>query len=325
MCTSIIFSPKDHYFGRNLDLEISFGQKVVITPRNYVFNFRKMPAIKKHYAMIGIAITPKDYPLYFDAVNEAGLGMAGLNYPDNAVYHDVQENKDNISPFELIPWILSQCQTVAEAKQLLAKINLVNINFDKDYQLSPLHWLIADKTGQSLVLESDQDGLHLYDNPVGALTNNPSFPKQLFSLNNYATVSPQMPKNTIVPGLKLGKYSRGLGSRHLPGGMDSQSRFIRACFNKSHAPTSTDEAENVNTYFHILHAVEQQKGLDQVGPNSFEYTIYSDGTNLEKGIFYYTTYNKRQITRIDMHKENLDGDALISYPIDDKVSFINEN
>lgn len=93
MCTSIIFSPKDHYFGRNLDLELSFGQQVVITPRNYDFKFRKMPEIKSHYAMVGVSLVAENYPLYFDAANEKGLGMAGLNYPGNADYKDFNPEK----------------------------------------------------------------------------------------------------------------------------------------------------------------------------------------------------------------------------------------
>lgn len=325
MCTSIIFSPKDHYFGRNLDLEISFGQSVVITPRNYVFKFRKMPAQKQHYSMIGIAITPEDYPLYFDAANEKGLGMAGLNYAGNADYKQVEPDKNNLASFELIPWILGQCATIDEAKKLMTKLNIVDINFSEKMKASPLHWLLADKSGKSVVIESDSDGLHIYDDPVGVLTNNPTFPKQSFNLNNYSALSPKMPANNFSSKIKFNGYSRGLGSRNLPGGMDSSSRFIRAVFNKFNAPTSNSEEENVNNYFHILHAVEQQKGLDQVGLDSFEYTIYSDGVNLEKGLFYYTTYNNRQITKVDLNKVDLDAKDLIQYPIKDQVTFKEEN
>lgn len=325
MCTSIIFSPKDHYFGRNLDLEITFGQQVVITPRNYTFKFRKMPSLKKHYAMIGISLDMDDYPLYFDAANEKGLGMAGLNYPENATYYEEKENKDNIASFEFIPWILGQCSTISEVKDLLSRINIVDLNFNEKMQASSLHWLIADKTGTSLVVETDKDGMHIYDNPVGCLTNNPQFPKQLFNLNNYADVSPKMPKNNFSDKVNMDGYSRGLGSHNLPGGMDSESRFVRVAFNKFNAPIAETEEENIDTYFHILHSVEQQKGLDEVGPNSFEYTIYSDGTNLDKGIFYYTTYSNKQINVVDMNKEDLDSSNLITYDMIDKTKFNHQN
>lgn len=325
MCTSIVFSPKDHQFGRNLDLEISFGQEVVITPHNYNFKYRKMPDMKQHYALIGIALVADEYPLYFDTANEKGLGMAGLNCPDNFKAFDVQEGKDNVTSFEFIPWVLGQCASIDEAKKLLTKLNLVNINFSDKMQISPLHWLIADKTGKSITVESDADGLHVYDNPVGCLTNNPQFPKQLTNLDNYASLSPAMPVNTFSKEVNFNGYSRGLSSHNLPGGMDSESRFVRVAFNKFNAPKHNSEEKNVDTYFHILHSVEQQKGLDEVAPNQFEYTIYSDGTNLDTGAFYYTSYNNKRITKVDLHKENLDSDKLITYPINDKIVFDEEN
>jgi choloylglycine hydrolase len=325
MCTSIIFSPKDHYFGRNLDLDITFGQQVVITPRNYPFMFRKMPSIDHHYAIIGIALDNNNYPLYFDAANEMGLGMAGLNYPGNATYYKEKEGKDNIASFEFIPWLLGQAASIKEAKKILSTINITDINFSEKMIASPLHWLIADKTGKSIVVETDKDGMHIYDNPIGCLTNNPQFPKQLFNLNNYADVSAATPKNNFSSQIELSDYSRGLGSRNLPGGMDSESRFVRATFNKFNAPISDNEVENVDTYFHILHSVEQQKDLDQTAPDTFEYTIYSDGTNLDKGIFYYTTYTDKQIKVVDMHKENLDANDLIVFDMINKPTFKYQN
>lgn len=167
--------------------------------------------------------------------------------------------------------------------------------------------------------------MHVYDNPVGCLTNNPQFSCQLFNLNNYADVSPAMPKNNFSKEVNMNGYSRGLGSRNLPGGMDSESRFVRVAFNKFNAPVGKSEEENVDNYFHILHSVEQQKGLDQVGPNSFEYTIYSDGTNLDKGIFYYTTYTSQQINVVDINKEDLDAKELIKYDMLTKPTFNHQN
>ncbi|EEJ72255.1 choloylglycine hydrolase [Lactobacillus ultunensis] len=325
MCTSIIFSPKDHYFGRNLDLEVSFGQQVIVTPRNYNFKFRKMPDMKKHFAMVGIALNAGNYPLYFDAANEKGLGMAGLNYPGNATYYKEKEGKDNIASFEFVPWVLGQCSNISEVKELLKNFNIIDLNFSDKMEASPLHWLIADKSGTSIVVETDKDGMHIYDNPVGCLTNNPQFSKQLFNLNNYADISPAMPKNNFSDKVNMDGYSRGLGSRNLPGGMDSESRFVRVAFNKFNAPHCETEEENVDNYFHILHSVEQQRGLDQVGPDAFEYTIYSDGTNLDKGIFYYTTYTNKQINVVDMNKEDLDSDKLITYELLTKPNFNHQN
>lgn len=103
MCTAVTYQTKDFYFGRTLDYELSYGEEIVITPRNYVFHFRDMGAIRKHYAMIGTAHVQNQYPLYYDAVNEKGLGMAGLNFVGNAHYGERVQGKDNVATFEFIP------------------------------------------------------------------------------------------------------------------------------------------------------------------------------------------------------------------------------
>lgn len=318
MCTAVTYQAGDHYFGRNLDLEISYGEQVVVTPRNFPLQFRKMPTLNHHYAIIGMAAVVDDYPLYFDAVNEKGLSMAGLNYPDNADYKPVTTGKDNVTPFEFIPWLLGQCANLNEARSLLARINLVKINFSAQLPLSPLHWLLADTaSSQCLTIECDVDGLHVYDNPVGVLTNNPPFDKQLFNLNNYQFLSPRQPQNQFSKQLNLANYSRGLGTRGLPGGMDSMSRFVKVAFTKLNAPQGHSESENVGNFFHILQSVEQPQNLDGVGNGQFEYTIYSSCANASRGIYYYTTYHNHQINAVDMYRTDLDAATLSTYSLVD--------
>ena len=128
MCTAITYHTKDHYFGRNLDLEYHYHETVTICPRNFVFHFRRLPPMEQHYAMIGMATVINGYPLYFEATNEKGLSMAGLNFPENAHYMPFDEKKLNIAPFELIPYILCHCADLNEAKKLLSDINIAKIN-----------------------------------------------------------------------------------------------------------------------------------------------------------------------------------------------------
>ena len=101
MCTAVSFKSGDSYFGRNLDLERSYNECVVVTPRNYKFPMRTLPMIESHYAMVGMATVVGDYPLYYEATNETGLSMAGLNFPGNAHYNAYEDGKDNVTPFEL--------------------------------------------------------------------------------------------------------------------------------------------------------------------------------------------------------------------------------
>lgn len=314
MCTSITFQTKDHYFGRNLDLEVSFGQQVVITPRNFPFSFRCGQELAHHQGIIGVAAVAQGYPLYFDAMNEHGLGMAGLNYPNRAYYQPKVAGKDNISPFEFIPWLLGQAKNLTEAKQLLQRINLVKIDFSEQFKLSPLHWLIADQTG-SIVVEPDRDGLHIYDNPVGVLTNNPSFPKQLYNLKRYRALSAATRSNTFSSHLDLEDYSRGLGTHGLPGGMAADDRFVKVAFTKFNSVAASDELSSVNQYFHVLQSVEQQKGVDEVGPHQFEYTIYSNCYNQDQKLMYYTTYSNHQLNAVKLSSANVIGQDLKTWPM----------
>lgn len=314
MCTAATYKTKDFYFGRTLDYEFSYGDEVTVTPRNFCFRFRHMSEVKTHYAMIGMAYVADDYPLYYDAVNEKGLGMAGLNFVGNAKYQDVQAGRENVAQFEFIPWILSQCETVLEARKALEKMNLVGTPYSEKLPCASLHWIIADKDA-AIVVECVEDGLHVYDNPVGVLTNNPPFPVQMFMLNNYMHVSPSQPENHFAKELPLAAYSRGMGGLGLPGDLSSASRFAKVAFTKMHAISGESEAESVSQFFHILGSVEQQRGCCEVEPGKYEITIYTSCVNVNKGIYYYTTYENHQIQAVDMHREDLDGSTLHRYPL----------
>ena len=313
MCTAATYRTKDHYFGRNLDYEFSYSETVTVTPRNYPFRFRHADEMRSHYAMIGMAFVQEDVPLYYDATNEKGLSMAGLNFPGNADYKPMVEGKDNVTPFEFIPWILGQCATVGEARERLARISLLNEDFSPQLPLSPLHWMISDRD-ESIVVESVKDGLKVYDNPTGIMTNNPTFDFHLLNLANYMGLTREEPVSRFAEGLEIKPYSRGMGAVGLPGDLSSASRFVKAAFTKLNSLSGDSESESVSQFFHILGSVAQQKGCCRV-EHGFEYTIYSSCCNTDRGIYYYTTYENSQITGVDMHRENLDGTALINYPL----------
>lgn len=313
MCTAATYETKDFYFGRTLDYDFSYGDEITITPRNYCFNFQNSYVMNNHYAMIGMAHVADNYPLYHDAVNEMGLGMAGLNFVGNAVYYERNEDKDNIASYEFIPWILGQCSTVKEAKELLYKINLTNVPFSKELPPAQLHWIIAGH-GEAITVESTKNGLNIYDNPVGILTNNPPFDEQMFNLNNYMNLSAKEPQNNFSSKLNLKIYSRGMGGLGLPGDLSSQSRFVRASFVKMNSISGDSEMESVSQFFHILGSVDQQRGCCCVGDGKYEITLYTSCYNTNKGIYYYNTYENHQICAVNMRNENLDDNALVKYP-----------
>lgn len=314
MCTAATYKTSDFYFGRTLDYDFSYGDEVTVTPRNFLFRFREAKNIESHYAMIGMAHIAQDYPLYYDAVNEKGLAMAGLNFVGNAYYCERKDGKDNIAQFEFIPWILSQCADVEQARSLIENINLRDTAFNDKLPVAQLHWIISDRH-KTITIESVKEGLKVYNNPVGVLTNNPPFDMQMTALDNYMGLSVKSPENKFSEKLDLKAYSRGMGAIGLPGDLSSQSRFVRAAFVKMNSVSGSGEVESVSQFFHILNSVDQQRGCCDVGDEKYEITIYTSCCNTDKGIYYYTSYDNHQITAVDMYKENLDGDSLFRYEL----------
>lgn len=313
MCTAITYHTKDNYFGRTLDLEYTYQETVTVTPRNFKFQFRNKQEINCHYAIIGMATVVNDYPLYYEAANEHGLGMAGLNFPGNAYYFPVQEGKDNISPFEFIPWILSQCKNLEEVRTFLQTINLCNISFSEEFPLSPLHWIIADSEG-AITVESVADGLKIYENPVGVLTNNPRFDYHMTHLCDYMNLTHQTPENRFG-NIDLTPYSRGMGAFGLPGDLSSASRFVRAAFVKLNSVSGNGENESISQFFHILGAVEQQRGCVRMPDGRYEITVYTSCINLDKGIYYYITYENQCISAVDLHRCDLESKQLYCFSL----------
>jgi choloylglycine hydrolase len=323
MCTAISYSANGHYFGRNLDLEYRYNEAVTINPRNFPMAYRMNRICNSHYATIGMATVIDGYPLYYDATNEHGLSMAGLNFPGNAIYLPPTDNMFNITPFEFIPWILGQCKTVSQAKMILNKTNLINIPFSDLLPLTDLHWMISDKI-ESAVIEPMQNGLIIHENPVGVLTNNPPFEFHMFHLSDYLNLTNTEPENRFSEKINLKPYSRGMGAIGLPGDLSSASRFIRAAFTKLNSICDNTEESEISQFFHILGSVAQQKGCVKVN-DSFEKTVYTSCCNTAKGIYYYTTYENSQITGVHLFKEDLDGTHLSLFPmiVDQHIRFEN--
>lgn len=320
MCTAVTYKTKDFYFGRTLDYDFSYVEEVTVTPRNFVFRFRETDEMAKHYAIIGMAFVRDNYPLYYDAVNEKGLCMAGLNFVGNACYRKDRNGKINLAQFEFIPYVLGRCASVKEALDELKRINVADIRFSDDLPSAELHWLIADAE-KAVTVEFVKEGLKIYDNAAGVLTNNPTFDGQIFNLNNYMGLSAKDPQNRFSKKLGLKNYSRGMGGLGLPGDWSSQSRFVRAAFVKLNSVSGNSEEESVNQFFHILGAVAHPRGVCIVGGN-YEITVYTSCCNADKGIYYYTTYENHRITAIEMRRHNLDGKELFRYPVNRKEDIL---
>lgn len=324
MCTAISLNSKLHLFGRTLDLECSFNEKIIITPRNYAINLRNYKTIKNHYAIIGIGISDNGYPLYYDAANEVGLCIAGLNFPSNAKYNEINNKLTNIASFEFIPYILATCKNVDEAIEKMRGLNITNLAFSNDLQPSPLHWLISDKDS-SITIEPICGGLKIYDNYLGVLTNNPSFDFHLLTLSNYNNLSAYEKESCFTNKINTNRYSRGLSAYGLPGDLSSNSRFIRACFTKLNSISPNDENGDITQFFHILETVSQTLGNVRLENGELEKTVYTSCCDSKNSIYYFTTYCNRRINAVQLKKENIDSNNLIEYQIqnEQEIKYLN--
>ncbi len=324
MCTAITLTAGDFYFGRNLDLDVSYGERVCVMPRNFPLKFRKMGAMPYHYAIMGMVTVVGNDALFYDAVNEHGLCIAGLNFPENAHYFPIDEGKDNVAPFEMIPWILSGCKSLKEARVLLSRINIADISYSEKLPNSTLHWIISDREG-SVVVEQMKDGLHIHENPVGILTNNPPFDYQLFNLNNYRTLTSTNGECTFGGEYPFKEYCAGLGAIGLRGDVSSMSRFVRAAFAKANSACSENEASAVSQFFHLLSFVEMPRGVCITSHGTLDITVYSSCINADRGLYYYTAYDNRKINCVDMHRCELDSTALYLYPLKTELEIGRQN
>ena len=313
MCTAISFKTASHYFGRNLDMETSFGEEIVITPRNYPIYLKEEETMDTHYAMIGMAIVEHDFPLYYDATNEKGVSMAGLSFEKNAVYKDFDQKKANIAPHEFILWVLGQCAYINEVITLLENTHIIPVSFSEQMPFTPLHWMISDQD-RSIVVECVEEGMKVYENPFGVLTNNPPFHVMCHEMNNYMSLTNEPVENKFK-NLDLDAYSNGLGALGLPGDMSSVSRFVKAVFVKMHSFCKHNEEESVNQFFHILNSVEQIRGCVLTKEKEMERTIYSSCCNTDTQIYYYKTYEDFSIHKVELHKSDLNDHFLHIFPL----------
>lgn len=297
--------------GRNMDIEFPLERKITITPRQHPLYTKHQPTLNNHYAIVGMSTIVSNYPLYYDACNEYGLCMAALAFRDNAHYHDARNERVNLAFYELIPYTLATCKNVREALDLIGKVNLTPEQFNDELEASPLHFFVCDSNG-AVTVEPTHEGLKIYENPVGVLTNNPPFPSMLDHLSCFISLSTDDICECAIPGVSIKARTRGLGAVGLPGDLTSPSRFVRAWFVKSNIVAKDTRDSEISAAFHVLSSVEQQRGLIKVG-DALEYTAYSAVIDMESTTYYYRTYDGTCTNSVSLRASDLDSDSLISF------------
>ncbi|EIF6168114.1 MAG: choloylglycine hydrolase [Clostridium perfringens] len=324
MCTGLALETKDglHLFGRNMDIEYSFNQSIIFIPRNFkCVNKSNKKELTTKYAVLGMGTIFDDYPTFADGMNEKGLGCAGLNFPVYVSYskEDI-EGKTNIPVYNFLLWVLANFSSVEEVKEALKNANIVDIPISENIPNTTLHWMISDITGKSIVVEQTKEKLNVFDNNIGVLTNSPTFDWHVANLNQYVGL-----RYNQVPEFKLGDQSltalgQGTGLVGLPGDFTPASRFIRVAFLRDAMIKNDKDSIDLIEFFHILNNVAMVRGSTRTVEEKSDLTQYTSCMCLEKGIYYYNTYENNQINAIDMNKENLDGNEIKTYKYNKTLS-----
>lgn len=314
MCTGIRFTSNkgEMYFGRNLDWSVPYGQKVVITPKGYKYSSAFLGEMTpKNGAVIGMAIVVANKPLYFDCANEAGLAIAGLNFPGYAAYEKtIVDGKTNVAAYEFPLWVVMNFKSVDEVEEALKGTAIVAQPINDQYPVSELHFIIGDAK-RSIIVEYTEKGMEIFRNDVDVLTNQPGYNWHKENLRNYMNLFSQMPKEVKWGQATMTAFGSGSLMRGIPGDYYSPSRFIRVAYLNTHYPDKDSEDENVSRLFHTLAGVAMIDGAAQMGDGKSELTIYTGGYSTATKTYYYNTYENPAIQKVAMGDYNLNSAELI--------------
>ncbi|MES5928037.1 choloylglycine hydrolase family protein [Bacillus cereus group sp. MG9] len=328
MCTSLTLQTKNgqHLFARTMDFTLDLNQEVIIIPRHYQWNNITGEIINTKHATVGMGINHQGRVIMADGVNEAGMTCATLYFPGFATYSkSIDNNKTNLAPFDFVTWSLTQFNSVKELKKSVDSLTFLDIPLPDLGLTPPLHWILADKWGDCIVLEPTNEGLKMYDNPLGVMTNSPEFNWHLQNLRQYIGLKSQPFSPTEWSNLPLSAFGQGSGSMGLPGDFTPPSRFVRAAYGKQNIQDIDSEEEGVSALFHILSNCEVPKGGVITEEGTLDNTIYTSVMCMESGTYYYHTYDCRQIIAIHLFHENLDTDEIKAYSFQRKQKIFYEN
>lgn len=203
-------------------------------------------------------------PCYFDCANEAGLAIAGLNFPGYAQFAEApEEGAVNVAAYEFPLWVAASFSTVAEVREALKGVVIVAKAPSEGYGVAQLHWLVGDGK-ESIVIECQADGMHVYDDGLDVLTNQPPFPWHTENVRNYMHIETAHPEAVTWTRDTLRAFGSGAGMIGFPGGYDPASRFVRAAFLNAHYPAEEGEAANVTRLFRTLEGASMCKGGAQM-------------------------------------------------------------
>ncbi|MGD9475243.1 MAG: choloylglycine hydrolase family protein [Eubacteriaceae bacterium] len=330
MCTSLTYQTNDqhHFLARTMDFAFLFKPEVLVYPKNYGFRlYLTDDILTVKYAFMGFGQRFEDsYDGFADGVNEKGLSCAALYFPGYAYYsNQAIEEKKNIAPYELVPYILSQCDSIDSVIALMKNTNLVSEPFKKLDFLPPLHFIISDQFGRCIVIEPRESGLEILENSIGIMTNSPPFDWHITNINNFIGIHPTQNEGLNLSGVTFKPFSQGFGTIGLPGDFTSPSRFVKTVFSKFSSTPCNLYTDGMSTIFHILDGVSLIKGSVVTEEQDLEFTQYTACYDLTTQTLYYKTYSNSQINAVSLSPENVNSTSVSAYPVSMEQSVLFQN
>lgn len=288
MCTAVCF-PDDAgnlYLGRNLDWTCGYGERCRIVPAGYRLAYTHLPAVPAAHAVIGMCVDAGGFPLFFDCGNDAGLAVAGLNFPGYAHYAETpQDGLANVTVSELPCWVAASFGSVEEVVRALEGAAITVDAQAGGTGGASLHWIVSDGA-RTVVVESMADGLHVLDDPVGVLANAPDLPWHLTNLRTYTALNTAAPQPAPWGELAVQPLGVGAGVLGLPGDACSPARFTRAAFHNTHHPLRRGERANVARMLRTLGNVAMVEGTARSADGEAERTLYTGCFSAATGTYY---------------------------------------
>ncbi len=250
-----------------------------------------------------------------DGMNTAGLSAHVLYMPAHATYYPPKNDGSDMGILEVLAFILGTCATVAEAKEALASLNVVDF-VPPEVPLSlPLHVIVYDKE-QSAVAEFHPDGMKITDNPTQVATNAPFIEWHLTNVTNYLSLTPDNPEPVSIGGTTFAASGQGQGFRGLPADENSPSRFIRVLANKEYSlPPEDRKAAEMDT-IRILHGFDLVPGtVMEETPHGIMpmLTLWSTVCNLTGQRYLYNTNQDPLWYEIDLGKTDFSSSRMVAF------------
>ncbi|MGE3954789.1 MAG: linear amide C-N hydrolase [Parachlamydiales bacterium] len=319
-CTGLRLTATDKAVvtGRTVEFGRVLKMSTAVIPHHYTFTGKSSKGdglvYTAKYAAVGVYCF--DEQVLMDGINEEGLVAAAFYFPGYAEYGEItEENQDrSLSPVEFPNWILTQFASLDEVREAIPTVVIApTVTAGWGPTPPPFHYVVYDRQGRSLVIEPLGGELVVYENPIGTITNSPTFDWHLTNLINYLNLSPKNAQPMTLRGVELTPFGMGSGMVGLPGDFTPPSRFVRAALFSSYATPSKNGPEAVNQTFHLLNNFDIPKGI-AVGKGESDFTQLTSVKEADSKRYYFKTYGNQTIRYLDLMKFDLDAEEIVSGP-----------